>query len=432
MQEYNDFLAGHVLNDEEIVTFRKLSRILHVHVNVAKQMLYAFHESSNKIHPASCHATFIVHGWQEPPRQEIGSQLQSSFDSTSTDGNEVKRSQVIALVPEEDLEAIKASFTEIRSIYVYSLEPGRFSDTSVLATVDVPRIDDLPSAVDIYGIISNEDAKRTTSTPSSLFKAMDQPTNRLASNGSMEKGENILETVDPQEVRATRKKSEPMQKENRDVEREDVKPPVDKSTKPTEQARQPAKLETKREPKPKTKKLNSLRPERQPSPMEVDTTPDANSEESMPIRKKKTTAQEAREMEDLKKSMLEDDAMSGVEEEGNSVETPASETGKEQAALQPLEKPKEESQASQEESQPQHRRGRRKVIHKDTSRDEKGYLVTRDEVFWESYSEDEQPAEAKPKTLTKPASLPARKAASAAGKKGQGDQRSIMSFFGKG
>lgn len=70
------------------------------------------------------------------------------------------------------------------------------------------------------------------------------------------------------------------------------------------------------------------------------------------------------------------------------------------------------------------RRGRRKVKKARTVRDEKGYLETKFEEVWESYSEDE-PAPPPPKKEL-PKKTPAKK-----GKGGGGGQGSIMSFFGK-
>jgi DNA polymerase delta subunit 3 len=71
------------------------------------------------------------------------------------------------------------------------------------------------------------------------------------------------------------------------------------------------------------------------------------------------------------------------------------------------------------------RRGRRRVMKKKKVQDEDGYLVTKEEAVWESFSEDEPV----PKKL-KPA--PAKPANTAKGKnavkKGQG---SIASFFKK-
>ncbi|KAL9015371.1 MAG: hypothetical protein Q9173_000015 [Seirophora scorigena] len=71
------------------------------------------------------------------------------------------------------------------------------------------------------------------------------------------------------------------------------------------------------------------------------------------------------------------------------------------------------------------RRGRRKVMKKKMLKDEEGYLVTKEEPAWESFSEDEPP----PKEVAPiSAASSAAKGKKAAGKPGQGN---IMSFFGK-
>ncbi|KAL8953377.1 MAG: hypothetical protein Q9222_000754 [Ikaeria aurantiellina] len=74
------------------------------------------------------------------------------------------------------------------------------------------------------------------------------------------------------------------------------------------------------------------------------------------------------------------------------------------------------------------RRGRRKVMKKKMLKDEEGYLVTKEEPAWESFSEDEP----LPKETSTPASTAASSSAARSkrmsGKPGQGN---IMSFFGK-
>ncbi len=70
------------------------------------------------------------------------------------------------------------------------------------------------------------------------------------------------------------------------------------------------------------------------------------------------------------------------------------------------------------------RRGRRRVMKRKTMKDEEGYLVTKEEPAWESFSEAEPEPKAKPKPAASQASQKGKKAAP----KGQG---SIMSFFAK-
>ncbi|KAI9745581.1 MAG: hypothetical protein M1818_001115 [Claussenomyces sp. TS43310] len=72
------------------------------------------------------------------------------------------------------------------------------------------------------------------------------------------------------------------------------------------------------------------------------------------------------------------------------------------------------------------RRGRRRIMKRKTTQDEEGYLVTREEPAWESFSEDEP---AMPKCKAPGSSIPASMGNLKRGTgKGQGN---IMSFFAK-
>ncbi|KAG9791558.1 hypothetical protein KCU88_g982, partial [Aureobasidium melanogenum] len=94
-------------------------------------------------------------------------------------------------------------------------------------------------------------------------------------------------------------------------------------------------------------------------------------------------------------------------------------------------------------SGPRRRRGKRKVMKKRTTKDEDGYLVTKEEAVWESFSEEEEPepmpAAKKPMPTPTPRnSLPSgsgksqsQKGAGAGGKPGPKKGGTIMSFFGK-
>lgn len=66
------------------------------------------------------------------------------------------------------------------------------------------------------------------------------------------------------------------------------------------------------------------------------------------------------------------------------------------------------------------RRGKRQVMKKRTVKDDEGYLVTREEPTWESFSEDEPAPPKKKPAVNVPKGKPP--------KAGQGN---IMSFFGK-
>ena len=82
--------------------------------------------------------------------------------------------------------------------------------------------------------------------------------------------------------------------------------------------------------------------------------------------------------------------------------------------------------------EPTRRRGKRKVMKKRTTKDEEGYLVTKEEAVWESFSEDEPVSQPKPKASfsTKPQSQSKASGGKVAGKTA-GKGGNIMNFFGK-
>ena len=83
---------------------------------------------------------------------------------------------------------------------------------------------------------------------------------------------------------------------------------------------------------------------------------------------------------------------------------------------------------------PTRRRGRRKVTKKRTMKDEEGYLVTKEEAVWESFSEDEPTTQPKLKTTSLHKTQSQQKSSAGSGKaivKAAGKGGNIMSFFGK-
>jgi DNA polymerase delta subunit 3 len=68
-------------------------------------------------------------------------------------------------------------------------------------------------------------------------------------------------------------------------------------------------------------------------------------------------------------------------------------------------------------------------MKKKTTKDAEGYLVTKEEMAWESFSESDKETNAKKtKVAVKPAVAESKGGKKAPAKKGQGN---IMSFFGK-
>jgi DNA polymerase delta subunit 3 len=97
----------------------------------------------------------------------------------------------------------------------------------------------------------------------------------------------------------------------------------------------------------------------------------------------------------------------------------------------------------EEPAGPKRRRGKRKVMKKRTMKDEDGYLVTKEEEAWESFSETDDETQGKPEAKaafggfgsrnnSSQAAKGTQRSAPSAGKKAvTGGKKDIMSFFGK-
>ncbi len=145
----------------------------------------------------------------------------------------------------------------------------------------------------------------------------------------------------------------------------------------------------------------------------------------------------------IKQGTGQEDADAGGESEGvNWSDSDTERQKKARPATQAEAEPDlERDSDSDPTAPPKRRRGKRRVMKKKTIKDEEGYLVTREEAVWESFSDDEPAPAAKAKTVAKPAiasqkqSLgkggPGKGGAAEKGKGKGGGGGNIMSFFGK-
>lgn len=107
-EDANSILTLMVLEEAQVVTYRKLSRELQVHVNVAKQQLASFFEKNQ----SKCHATYLVTGTVEG----------SGF--------------MVKLVPASQVaEAQKGIGSS--TCHIYSVEPHKLEDPNVLVTANL-------------------------------------------------------------------------------------------------------------------------------------------------------------------------------------------------------------------------------------------------------------------------------------------------------
>ncbi|EXJ78873.1 hypothetical protein A1O1_09275 [Capronia coronata CBS 617.96] len=392
----------------------------------------------------------------------------------------------ITLVREEDLEAMKEQYEIITSIHVYSLSPGRIQDLVTLTDISRGLFVETFTKEDpllnnkTYGIIQNPNVRRrkgkkpiVPQDPPPKFQPVKEDFKSLKSS-STQNNRPAPKPATPASTNA--KHEEPSRPSSRD------------STSTATSARQaPLKRDSsdlfkafakQSQQKPKTKPTLL---QDQDTPMHDDEDEGESEDEALFLetetRKgattKKRTSDVRKEREDkaakLRKMMESDDEAepevpnvekaTGVKDEPVTAQkgTDAAEDAEEIAwSDSDTEKPrqsapKQDASADGEHiatsapaPAPRRRRGKRKVMKKRTMKDEDGYLVTKEEAVWESFSEDEpEPTPARAplaKKETTRNSLGGGKGQAhtqsqgqkgAGGKPGAKKGGTIMSFFGK-
>lgn len=137
MDEHRRYLAENIISGEKVVwsqatpssptgldkltdsqiTYRFLSRVLKVHVNTAKQMLYGFHKWQNGKRPGAVYATYLLYGTKKEDQgvpQSQASQADGDIDMMSSpmpssapepeQTEDVVSVYSLCLVPEDELK----------------------------------------------------------------------------------------------------------------------------------------------------------------------------------------------------------------------------------------------------------------------------------------------------------------------------------------
>ncbi|KAJ5604038.1 hypothetical protein N7537_006994 [Penicillium hordei] len=434
------YLAENVLNERRPVTYRLLSRALKVHANRAKQILFEFHRNENAKKPQAVHATYVISGIQKAPEpaptnghaddademMQSSPYLPSSIPNQDTASDSIRITSIV-LAREEDLEDAKSTFQSISTIHVYSLQPTALPDLNVL--VDANREiasthgqeDPLESGKQ-WGMIQNRNVKRRTGTRPA------PPAAPAVKVPAAKASKPLTESTVPAK--------RPLPKETSPVKTEGTNPDEPKpepssaansqaSSKPSGKAAAPKQkgnlFSSFAKAKPKTKASAPAEPVA-PSAEDVvlDDASEEEAEELFPDSTAKAAAESRenrKEREARLKKMMDDDD----DDEADDEEMPdADEEPREPTPVEQLPPPKPAELKEEVTVQGGRRRGKRQVMKKKTVKDEEGYLVTREEATWESFSEDEPVPKKKPAV-----NVPKAKAGKAAG------QGNIMSFFGK-
>ncbi|KER00198.1 hypothetical protein AUEXF2481DRAFT_156 [Aureobasidium subglaciale EXF-2481] len=434
--DYVEYLSENVLNDGQTVSYRTLSRALRVHNNVAKQMLYQFHHSQNEKQSNSLDATYLINGLQTiVPKQAEDTATESQSESQET---HAYQATCLLLVDEHELDHAKSTFDQVLSIHVYSIQPGKINDLHVLtecnrAIMATAAKEDLLETYKQYGVIQNGQVKRramrtqqhskqaSAQKPEPLVSATKsakpmfasaRPTASDAPNKTTTSNESTPASSQPSQTSAKPAATKPatLKREGSSLFKAFAKAKPKKTQSQT--------TESSAEPTPTAEPV-----ETEDEAMHDLSDEEADDEDTAMLDEgaiTETGGKSKKEREDELRRMMdmEDAPMAEAPNKTIAAEDSGAAQDESDVQLQATEEPVETVTVSDGR-----RRGRRRVMKKKTVQDEEGYLVTREEPGWESFSEEE-PAPKKAKLASAPAAAKTKKAAP----KGQGN---IMSFFSK-
>ncbi|KAI4672093.1 uncharacterized protein J4E78_000593 [Alternaria triticimaculans] len=462
-EDYNDFLVARVITEQRPVTYRLLSRASSTNVNTAKRMLFEFQKNQNARKPKSVHATYLVTGTPKrtvkpngPPRQKRedadmrsspfmssmpereepeDSDYTSDSDDEDTPAPEGVKETKIVLVGEEDLEKTRSEFEDGSTAHIYSVEPGPLKAVRVLSLCNHEVVTEYADEDPLerwrtYGSIQNEHIKRRTAKyapPTATSKPAPKTITKPAGKGSFAFATKEKETSasarrgSASEDNTSGRSTPQPSAGSTTLKRSDSKSGAKKDKATSDLFKSFAKA------KPKAKEAEKSQ-ESTPAPVEDEPMEGMSEDEGDPDdepeikidEEKNEAARKVREerAERLRKMMEDDD-----EEMPDAPATAESQPEAPSTAATDTTEPTEgEATVTVENGR---RRGRRRVMKKKKVKDEDGYLVTKEEAVWESFSEEEPaPKKAKPAPAKPTSSAKAKNA----GKKGQG---SIASFFKK-
>ncbi|KAJ6591514.1 DNA polymerase subunit Cdc27 [Mycena vulgaris] len=135
-QPVRDYLTKQLLIENNIVTYRSLSRVLTLNVNVAKNELAEFHANDGQ----NLAATYLLSGQIQPMphryQEDVDMDDRDPYgddEYEGEDGEYVPQTEII-LVGERDLESVQEQFLRLETVHVYSLSPSAIRDAGLLCT----------------------------------------------------------------------------------------------------------------------------------------------------------------------------------------------------------------------------------------------------------------------------------------------------------
>ncbi|EEP80018.1 predicted protein [Uncinocarpus reesii 1704] len=406
-------------------------------------MLYDFHQHENSKKPNSVNATYLLTGVLEKQNSlkdqgqfkdgedEI---MQSSpfMSSQAVPDDESSEEEIqetsVLLVREDELQDAKDKYRTIYSIFMYSVQPASPPDLHAVADITalISTQDPLQYGL-MYGMIQNKNVKRRTGpVPAPALVSAKPKVPKQAVVKQEEKSQ--------EEPKAETKREIGSRPASRQSSGSQTTAKVSQRPAPSKNASSDL-FKAFAKAKPKIKKAEPATApgveSGEPSGVEDVVMDDDSEEEREDLfldtgeRTTNKTRESRKEREEKLRKMMDDDdddempdVQEDVQEESPSASGETSQADKEKP------EPAENSSESAPVRSTGRRRGKRRVMKKKTFKDDKGYLVTKEEPVWESFSEDEpEPPKKRP--------FPAPSGGKAAKGGQKSSQGSIMSFFGR-
>lgn len=388
--------------------------------------------------------------------------------------------RTITLVREEGLDTAKEQYETITSIHIYSLSPGRIEDLVALTDVGRGLFTDSFMKEDplvqnkVFGVIQNPGVRRRKGKrpieptgPAPKFQPVkDEPKKANSFFPSKTQTKQSAPAAEPKKETEDTAASRPSSRDSTSTSGSGKQPTLKRDSSDlfkafAKQSQQKPKSTLSRDhKKDEDTKMADAAADQEEGESEdealfLDTGTRKAGTKKRPSDVKKERDERAAK---LRKMMESDDESDGAASQASGVKDkpPVKGTPKTTDADAPTEDKDEDevawsesdteqkatkasapaNTASSEPSGPKRRRGKRKIMKKRTTKDEDGYLVTKEEAVWESFSEDEpEPAPSKPAPMkpafgkTQPTQSQAKASAGKPGAKKAGGN--IMSFFGK-
>ncbi|KAK9236199.1 DNA polymerase subunit Cdc27 [Lipomyces kononenkoae] len=469
-ESYSTFLATRLVHDQETITYRLLSRELKIHTALAKRYLYAFHASSKSIYPDKVHATYLISGQKRPATTATGDVLMSDVSSppstlpdTDAGVEEEIVETVLELVPEEELDDAKSTFRKIAYVHVYSLEPTRLPEDFITLAECGRKVRDIdlnedPHAISkTYGVIAEPAAKRqqlgqVASAQPKKPEAILPPRSKAphaepeAKQRPPSKASTLPSPFPPTTAKADRDRPSTAEVEasTKSIKKEKIEsPPKKKLASPAlKSGSTPSTVIRKTKSRSPTSRSSS-QPSQELQSMFSSSEDENDKDEREDLVKTEAEAESPKDViGSIHESFISDEIDLSIDKTpAKPKETNIKSEDVEMESAPQLEEPGEHT-TKISPTKRAHRRGRRKVTKPIHTKDANGFLTTKYEEVWESYSEpsDEEPSGTRSAASIKGSSTPApkkekdvnvKKENGSKKKPASGGQSSLMSFWKK-